>query len=86
MTKYVEVAFVPGDQIYVIRDGAILEMEIEYVYIGRKKRYHAKSEDASFNFRDPGVGRDVFYTKEAAEEALAFAKEDKKGRRRYEKL
>ena len=77
MKKQVEVSFLPGDLIYVIRDGAITEMRIQYIYVANRNRYHAISEngEATFNFREPGIGRDVFCTKEEAEAALTRIKD-----------
>ena len=75
MSKYVEVAFAPGDPLFVIQNGSVVEMTIEFIYIARRNRYHARAEGITFNFREPAIGKDVFYTKEEAEEALARIKD-----------
>ena len=69
MSKYVEVAFAPGDSLYVLQNGSIVEMTIEFIYIAKRNRYHARAENITFNFREPAIGREVFFTREEAEEA-----------------
>lgn len=61
-----------GDIVYPIIDGKIIPMEVVYIYINRnnKVRYHAAEAVYKKNFRKPGIGKDVFLTREDAEAAL----------------
>lgn len=61
-----------GDIVYPIIEGKIVPMEVVYIYINRhnKVRYHAAEAVYEKNFRKPGIGKDVFLTREAAEAAL----------------
>ena len=62
-----------GDVVYTIIEGKIVPMEVVYIYINRhnKVRYHAAEAVYEKNFRKPGIGKDVFLTREDAETALA---------------
>lgn len=61
-----------GDIVYPIIGGKIVPMEVTFIYINRhnKIRYHAREAIFHKNFRRPGIGKDVFLTREAAEAAL----------------
>lgn len=61
-----------GDVVYPIIEGKIVPMEVMYIYINRhnKVRYHAAEAVYEKNFRKPGIGKDVFLTREDAEAAL----------------
>lgn len=62
MPKMIEVAFEIGDTVYVIKDNKVHEMTVDYIYINKcgRNRYHASNNKTKFNFREAGIGRDVF--------------------------
>ena len=62
MAKLIEVAFCPGDTVYVTHNGKVQEMVVEFIYINPDggKRYHARDGAIKFNFREKNIGRCVF--------------------------
>ena len=64
LVKFIEVECGIGDTVYCVRDGEVLKMKVEFIYINKDGsiRYHARNNDERFNFRGKGIGRDVFFT------------------------
>ena len=72
MKKTIEVDVNVGDIVWVIKDGKMHMMMVDYIYINRsgRNRYHARNSETKVNFRGAGIGRDVFERYDEAVTAL----------------
>lgn len=71
MSKTIEVALVPGDTVYALYGEEVIPLRVAFIYVAKRNRYYASNGSMRINFREPGIGRDVFLTLEEAEAKLA---------------